>query len=45
MKRFVFITVIMLLSGFKIYGQISIQEEPVSFKTNVPHLRTSVILI
>lgn len=40
MKKSIFIAVILLLP-FVIYGQISTQEEPVSFKTNIPALRTS----
>ena len=35
MKKYVFITIILFLSYYHIYGQISTKEEPVSFKTNV----------
>ena len=41
MRKSVFITVIVLLSCFGVYGQISTNEEPVSFRTNIPALRVS----
>ena len=42
MKKLVFVTIIVLLAYFGVYGQISTKEEPVSFsRTNVPALRTN----
>ena len=41
MRKLVFITIIVLLPCFGVYGQISTLEEPISFRTNIPTLRTS----
>ena len=42
MKKSVFASIILLLSCNIVYGQISTEEEPVSFfRTNVPALRAS----
>jgi hypothetical protein len=41
MKRLFFSTIILLLFYCVVYGQISTQEEPVSFKTIIPVLRVS----
>jgi hypothetical protein len=41
MKKIYFITAILFLSCVVLYGQISTQEEPLSFKRNLPELQTS----
>ena len=41
MRKLVFITAIVFLPYFGVYGQISTLEEPISFRTNVPTLRAS----
>jgi len=41
MKKSSLISIILLLSFWVVYGQISTSEEPVSFKSNLPALRTS----
>ena len=41
MNKFSSATVILLLSAYSIYGQISTREAPVSSQTNVPELRSS----
>jgi hypothetical protein len=40
MKKLIFTTIILLLSCVT-YGQITTQEEPISYRTNVPVLRTN----
>ncbi|MDR2962132.1 MAG: hypothetical protein LBU90_00600 [Bacteroidales bacterium] len=39
MTRKIFAAIILLLSYCTIYGQISTNEEPISFRTNIPTLR------
>ena len=41
MRKSVFVSIILLLSCYVVYGQISTEEEPVSFRTNLPALRTN----
>jgi hypothetical protein len=41
MKKIRFLTAIMFLSCHIIYGQINTQEEPISFRSNVPNLTKS----
>jgi len=42
MKKYIISSIILLLTSWSIYGQISTKEEPVSFsRANVPALRTS----
>ena len=41
MRKYFLLTVVWLLSGPAVYGQISTREEPVSFSTNVPDIRTN----
>ena len=41
MKKNIFTTIVWLFACYAVYGQISTQEEPVSFRTNVSALRSS----
>ena len=41
MRNFIFVSSILLLLCFSVYGQISTNEKPVSFRTNMPTFRTS----
>ena len=41
MRKYFFITIILFLPCYVVYGQISAEEEPISFRINLPALRTS----